>query len=67
MDITKRALKKALGIETDVEVAAFFNTSKQAVGQWGDDDAALPVGRQWEARARRPDLFPAPATDAEAA
>jgi hypothetical protein len=60
MDITKASLKTALGFETDAEVALFFNTSKQAVSQWGDDDASLPIGRQWEARARRPDLFPTP-------
>ena len=57
MDITKRQIKKALGLTTDVEVAAFFGTSKQAVGAWGDDDKAIPDGRKWQAIAIRPDLF----------
>jgi len=57
MDITKRQIKEALGIKTDVEVAAFFGTSKQAVSAWGDDDEAIPDGRKWQAVATRPDLF----------
>ena len=57
MDITKRQIKKALGLTTEVEVAAFFGTSKQAVGAWGDDDKAIPDGRKWQAIAIRPDLF----------
>jgi len=56
MNITKRQIKDALGLTTDVEVAAFFGTSKQAVGAWGDEDA-IPEGRQWQAIALRPDVF----------
>lgn len=56
MNITKRQIKEALGLATDVEVAAFFGTSKQAVGAWGDDDA-IPDGRKWQAIALRPDVF----------
>ena len=62
MDITKRQIKEALGLATDVEVAAFFGTSKQAVGAWGDDEP-IPDGRKWQAIALRPDVFgeaPAP-------
>jgi DNA-binding transcriptional regulator YiaG len=64
MDITKRQIKEALRLTTDVEVAAFFGTSKQAVGAWGDDDA-LPEGRQWQAIALRPDIFDAPVKPAK--
>jgi len=60
MNITKRHIKESLGLTTDVEVAAFFGTSKQAVGAWGDDES-LPEGRQWQAIALRPDLFAADA------
>lgn len=57
MDITKRQIKDALGIKTDVEVAEFFGTSKQAVSAWGDNDTAIPDGRKWQAIALRPDVF----------
>lgn len=56
MQITKRQIKESLGFRTDVEVAQFFGTSKQAVGRW-DDDKPLPDGRQWQAIALRPDIF----------
>jgi hypothetical protein len=59
MTITKRLLKELLGFETDVEVAAFFGTTKQAVNAWGVDEP-LPSGRQWQARALRPDVFGPP-------
>lgn len=67
MNITKQQVKDRLGFTTDVQVAAFFGTSKQAVNAWGED-APLPEGRQWQARALRPDVFPseAPPTDAVA-
>lgn len=65
MDMTKASVKRALGLETDTELALFFGTTKQAVGQWGD--GKIPEGRQWQARAKRPDLFPAPSDDQEAA
>lgn len=57
MNMTKRQIKQALGITTDVDVAAFFGTTKQAVCGWGDDDASIPDGRKWQAIAMRPDLF----------
>ena len=58
MNITKRAAKAALGIETDAELARFFHDAptKQAANQWPDDEP-LPDARQWELIARRPDLF----------
>jgi hypothetical protein len=66
MDMTKREVKAALGIKTDAELARFFEGDKPgglnrwAVGQWADDQP-IPTARQWEARAKRPDLFPMPA------
>ena len=61
MKITKSLIRSKLDLKTDTEIAEFFGTSKQAVGQWGPDDKAIPEGRQWQAKALRPDLFgPAP-------
>lgn len=60
MDMTKRNVKSALEIDTDAELARFFGIGRWAVGQWGEDDP-IPEGRQWQVRARRPDLFPPPA------
>lgn len=57
MDMTKTAVKKALDIDTDAELARYFGCLRQAVDQWGVDDP-IPQARQWELRARRPDLFP---------
>ncbi len=60
MDITKRAVREALGgngvSAKDADVARFFGVTAGAVSQW-PDDAPLPAGRQWQARALRPDLF----------
>lgn len=57
MNITKRLIKERLGFTTDVQIAEFFGVTKQAVGRWGDDDAAIPEGKQWQVRAMRPELF----------
>ncbi len=59
MNMTKPQIREALGIETDTELATFFDTSKQAIYGWGDDKP-IPEGRQWQARAKRPDVIPAP-------
>jgi hypothetical protein len=59
MDMTKRAVKAALNFNTDAALARFFDINGWAVGQWPDDEP-IPTGRQWELRARRPDLFPTP-------
>lgn len=67
MNLTKAVIKEALGLETDAQLAQFFGTSKQAVSQWGDDSAAIPVARQWQAMALRPDVFgPSPTQGEEA-
>ncbi|HYG07320.1 MAG TPA: hypothetical protein VD865_13075 [Stenotrophomonas sp.] len=54
--LTKKRVREALGFTLDRELAEFFGTSKQAVSRWPEDEA-LPDGRQWQARAMRPDLF----------
>ncbi|MGO1069298.1 hypothetical protein [Lysobacter sp. CA199] len=66
MNLTKSAVKSALGIETDAELARFFEIGRWAVGQW-PDDKPIPERRQWELRARRPDLFTNDSTDRAAA
>lgn len=53
MAMTKTELKQKLHLESDAQIAEFFNTSRQAVGQW----KAVPRARLWELRARRPELF----------
>jgi len=55
--MTKRAVKAALEIETDAELARVFGIIRQAVNQW-PDDAPIPERRQWELRARFPRKFP---------
>jgi hypothetical protein len=62
MDMTKTAVKAALGFETDAELSRFFGVNRWAVGQWPDDEP-IPEGRQWQLRALRPDLFPVPSDD----
>lgn len=68
MEMTKRAVKQALNVTTDAELARQFTPAigRWAVGQWGEDEP-IPEGRQWQLRAKRPDLFPAPTGKAEAA
>ena len=64
MNITKRLLKDRLNFSSDAQLADWFGVSKQAVSQWGSDDAVIPEGKQWQARALRPDIFaPAPASE----
>jgi hypothetical protein len=57
MDMTKRAVKVALDCRTDADLARFFDIGRWAVGQW-PDEAPIPDARQWQLRAKRPDLFP---------
>jgi hypothetical protein len=59
MEITKRAAKTALQLDTDAALARFFGVGRWAVGQWPEDEA-LPDSRQWELRAKHPELFPLP-------
>lgn len=56
MDMTKRAVRLALGFTLDRQLAEFFGVGKAAVSNWPEDEP-LPEVRQWQARAKRPDLF----------
>lgn len=57
--MSKSDAKVALGLKSDAALARYFNVKRQAVSKWMD---AIPEGRQWELKAKRPDLFgPAPA------
>lgn len=58
MDMTKREVKLALGIESDAALARQFTPEigRWAVGQW-PDDKPIPARRQWELRARFPGIF----------
>ncbi|MDG9939670.1 hypothetical protein N7670_09830 [Stenotrophomonas maltophilia] len=56
MDMTKASVKKLLGLESDAELARFFEVSRGAVFHWPEDEA-IPESRQWELKARRPELF----------
>ncbi|MGV7193742.1 hypothetical protein [Xanthomonas axonopodis] len=61
--LTKKMVRDALGFTLDRELADFFGTTKQAVSRW-PEEAPLPDGRQWQARALRPEAF-GPGTDAQ--
>ena len=63
MDMTKREVKAALGIETDAELARQFSPpiGRWAVGQWPDDQP-IPKARQGNCG-----LVPGVFGDAEAA
>lgn len=67
MEITKRSAKAALGLDTDAGLAQVLGISKQAVSQMGSEDEALPMARQWQLRALRPDLFGAATEERERA
>lgn len=58
MEMTKKAVKAALNIDTDADLARQFTPSigRWAVGQW-PDDKPIPSARQWELRAKFPDIF----------
>lgn len=60
MDMTKRNVKQALGVESDAELARIFDIGRWAVGQWPDDEP-IPTGRQWELRVKYPTLWPSKA------
>ncbi|WP_162208493.1 helix-turn-helix domain-containing protein [Xanthomonas sp. NCPPB 1128] len=57
--MTKQAVKKALKLETDAELARFFGIGRWAVGQWKDEKPIPPL-RQFQARDLRPDVFGPP-------
>lgn len=56
MKMTKREVRACLGFVLDKELAQFFGVGKAAVSQW-HENKPIPVVRQWQLRALRPDLF----------
>lgn len=66
MKFTKREVKDALGIETDAALGRYLGVGRSAVDQWLDDEP-IPGARQWQLRAKRPDIFPEPEPKREAA
>jgi hypothetical protein len=56
MSITKARAKALLEIETDADLARFFEIGRWAVGQWPEDEP-IPELRELQLRDRRPDLF----------
>lgn len=61
MNMTKREVRDTLGLTMDKELAEFFGLGKAAISAWPEDEP-IPEGRQWQLRAKRPDLFPVPAS-----
>jgi hypothetical protein len=54
--ITKDAIKQALSLDTDQQVAALFGVQPSAVSQWGD--GPIPEKRELQLRhVLRPDVF----------
>jgi hypothetical protein len=66
MDMTKSAVKAALGIDTDAGLASLLGVGRWAVGQW-PADKAIPKARQWQLQAMHPDVFPRVSNPDEAA
>ena len=66
MNMTKREIRTALGFSMDKELAEFFGVGKGAVSAW-PEDKPIPEGRQWQARAKRPDVIPEPDAQSNAA
>lgn len=54
--LTKRAVRTALGFDTDAALADLFEISRSAVSQW-EDDKAVPELRWLQLQLLRPDLF----------
>ena len=61
MNMTKRLVKAALGIQTDAELARQFSPpiGRWAVGQWPDDEL-IPELRRHQLRAKYPRIFGTP-------
>ena len=53
--LSKQDLKARLGIDRDVELAAFCGVTQSAVNQWGD--GPVPEVRVLAAMLKRPDCF----------
>jgi len=56
MNMTKPEVRKALGLETDSQLADKLGVTRSAISQW-PDDAPIPMPRQWQLKAMHPDIF----------
>ena len=54
--MTKAFILATLSLTTETELAKVFGISREAVNQWPTDDP-IPLGRQYELKAKRPDVF----------
>lgn len=54
--LTKRAVRTALGLDTDAALADLFGITRAAVSQW-EDEKAIPEFRWLQLQLLRPDLF----------
>jgi hypothetical protein len=54
MELTKREVAKALGVESDAAVARYFGISRSAVTQWGD--SPIPEVRVLQLQLNAPEL-----------
>jgi hypothetical protein len=59
MQMTKRAVKEALGITSDAELGRVFNLSRRAPHLWPDDEP-IPELRQLQLQVMRPEIFGGP-------
>jgi len=53
MDMTKKDLMRVLGIDSEADLARYFNVTRSAVGQWKD----VPELRLLQAQQRSPERF----------
>ncbi len=54
--ITKRTLRERLGLKSDAELAAYYQITRAAVAQWGEEDP-VPELRLFQAMKRDPMAF----------
>lgn len=54
--ITKKDLRRLLGLDTDAELARYYGISRSSVSEWGDDDP-VPELRVLQAMQRNPEKF----------
>lgn len=55
MELTKRNVKKLLGIRTDAELSRHFKLSRGAAFFWADDEE-IPTSHQLTLMRERPDI-----------
>ena len=47
MELTKRAVRTALGFTKDIQLAAWFGVGKAAVSNWPEDEPSDVAGDAW--------------------